>query len=136
MTLKQEGRLRGCVGNLLGNLELYRTVQKMALAAATQDHRFGPVSVQELPEQTIETSLPTPFEYISDASKVQVGRDGLYVSLGPYSGVLLPQVATEQEWSREEFLNQACPKASLPQDAWQQGAMPCRFEAQVFSEER
>jgi hypothetical protein len=50
VTLKQEGRLRGCVGNLLGNLELYRTVQKMALAAATQDHRFGPVSVQELPE--------------------------------------------------------------------------------------
>jgi len=135
VTLKKQGQLRGCIGSLSGNRELYRTVQEIAVAAATQDRRFAPVVLQELLELTVEISVLSPLEYLKDPSDVRVGRDGLYVSAGPYSGVLLPQVATEQAWSREEFLNQVCVKAGLAQDAWQQGAILYRFEAQVFSEE-
>jgi hypothetical protein len=135
VTIKTKGQLRGCIGNMRANVELYRTVQDMAVAAATQDHRFVPVSPEELPQLSIEISVLSPLEYLRDPSDVQVGRHGLYVCWGPYAGVLLPQVATEQGWSRDEFLEQVCLKAGLPQDAWQQGAMLYRFEAQVFSEE-
>jgi AmmeMemoRadiSam system protein B/AmmeMemoRadiSam system protein A len=135
VTLKKRGQLRGCIGNMHANLELCNTVREMAVAAATKDRRFEPVSAEELSELTIEISVLSPFEYLGDPTEVQVGRDGLYASWGPYSGVLLPQVATEQGWGRKEFLNQVCLKASLPQDAWQQGAILYRFQAQVFSEE-
>ena len=136
VTLEKQNQLRGCIGNLSTSRELYRTVQEMAVAAATQDRRFSPVTAEELSELTIEISVLSPLEYVRAPSNVRVGRDGLYVSSGPYSGVLLPQVATEQRWSREEFLDQVCLKAGLAQDAWRQGAILYRFEAQLFSESK
>jgi len=50
------------------------------------------------------------------------------------SGLLLPQVATEYGWNREEFLRQTCRKAGLAADAWQKDAQIYRFSAEVFGE--
>jgi AMMECR1 domain-containing protein len=47
-------------------------------------------------------------------------------------GVLLPQVASDNHWGREEFLDQCCLKAGLPPDAWKKGAEISVFEAIVF----
>ncbi|MBC7231905.1 MAG: AmmeMemoRadiSam system protein B [Chloroflexi bacterium] len=134
VTLKRRGQLRGCIGHMTSNQELYRTVQEMAIAAATEDPRFPPVSANELAEIEIEISVLSPLYLVQDVNEIQVGRDGLYIIRGPYAGVLLPQVATEWGWDREEFLREVCLKAGLPPDAWQKGAMLYRFEAQVFGE--
>ena len=64
-----------------------------------------------------------------------MGRHGLYIVKGRHRGVLLPQVATEQGWEREEFLQQTCRKAALPPEAWRQGAQIYLFSAQVFGEQ-
>ena len=77
-----------------------------------------------------------PLEQIDpgDPSTITIGRHGLVVEQGRQRGLLLPQVATEWEWTREQFLRQTCLKAGLPYDAWQQGATVFRFEAEVFGE--
>ena len=80
----------------------------------------------------MEISVLTTPRKISDASLVRVGRHGLIMSRGGRRGVLLPQVATENGWEREEFLSQACLKAGLPADDWKLGATIEVFEAIVF----
>jgi len=134
VTLKKKGQLRGCIGHMWSAQELYRTVQELAIAAASEDPRFPSVTGSELTDLAIEISVLSPLQYEPDPNKIEVGRDGLYIILGPYSGVLLPQVATEWGWDRDEFLRQVCLKAGLPGDAWRKGAMLYRFQADVFSE--
>lgn len=134
VTLKKKGQLRGCIGHMTSNQELYRTVQEMAIAAAVEDPRFPPVKANELADIEIEISVLSPLYLVQDVNEIQIGRDGLYIIRGPYAGVLLPQVATEWGWDREEFLREVCLKAGLPPDAWQEGAILYRFEAQVFGE--
>ncbi|MEM4725233.1 MAG: AmmeMemoRadiSam system protein B [Candidatus Hadarchaeum sp.] len=134
VTLKKKGQLRGCIGHMTSNQALYRTVQEMAIAAAVEDPRFPPVKASELADIEIEISVLSPLYLVQDVNEIQIGRDGLYIIRGPYAGVLLPQVATEWGWDREEFLREVCLKAGLPPDAWQKGAILYRFEAQVFGE--
>jgi len=134
VTLKKNGQLRGCIGHMLGSQELYRTAQQMAISAAMKDSRFPAVTQDELAQIRIEISVLSPLQWVREVDEIEVGRDGLYIVLGPYSGVLLPQVATDQGWDRDDFLHQVCAKAGLPSDAWLRGGMLYRFTAQVFSE--
>jgi AmmeMemoRadiSam system protein A len=106
----------------------------MALAAASQDYRFEPLSEKELGRLRIEISvlsLPRP---VQDLADIEVGKHGIIVSKGPRTGLLLPQVPTEQGWDHETFLRHGCLKAGLPDDEWKKGAKFEVFEAQVFSE--
>jgi len=134
VTLQETGELRGCIGHMWSNEQLYRLVQQMAIAAATEDPRFEPVQAEELPNIDIELSVLSPMQLVGDVSEIEVGRDGLYIVSGRYAGVLLPQVATEWGWDRDEFLREVCLKAGLPADAWKKGATLYRFSAQVFGE--
>jgi AmmeMemoRadiSam system protein B/AmmeMemoRadiSam system protein A len=129
VTLTRSGRLRGCIGYIEPILPLAEAVARCAAAAAIRDPRFDPISPAELQDIEIEISVLTPPLRISDPAKVRVGKHGLILSRG---GVLLPQVAVENHWSREEFLAQACLKAGLPEDAWKKGADIFIFEAIVF----
>jgi AmmeMemoRadiSam system protein A len=92
----------------------------MAEAAAFDDPRFPPVTKEELKDLSIEISVLTPFKQITDVSEIEVGKHGIYMERGFYSGLLLPQVATEYGWDRETFLEQTCRKAGLPPDAWKE----------------
>ncbi|GAB4443885.1 MAG: hypothetical protein OHK0040_14550 [bacterium] len=77
-----------------------------------------------------------PLIKIKDINEIVVGRDGLYIVYGYYSGVLLPQVATEYGWNKEEFLSHTCLKAGLSSDSWKKLPLEIyRFEADVFGEE-
>ena len=105
---------------------------RCAIFAATQDPRFRPVSAAELKLLAYEISVLTPLRKIDDPRLVKVGRDGLVVARGESRGLLLPQVAAENGWDREEFLAQTCLKAGLPRDAWKKGAEIYVFEAIVF----
>lgn len=134
VTLKAHGRLRGCIGHIAARMPLYKSVQEMAVAAAFNDPRFSPVKEQELAGITVEISVMSPLRSVCVPSDVVVGRDGLVIRKAGRSGLLLPQVATEQGWGREEFLRQTCVKAGLPVDAWESGAEIYAFSAEVFGE--
>jgi len=136
VTLKKHGELRGCIGHLQARLPLYQTVIEMAAAAALQDIRFLPVRPEELGDIDIEISYLTPMREITDVNEIEVGRHGIYITQGFRSGVLLPQVATEQGWDRDTFLQHTCLKAGLPPDAWKRGAKIEIFTAQVFGEQK
>jgi uncharacterized protein (TIGR00296 family) len=104
---------------------------------ACQDFRFerNPVTAEELTDLDVEVSYLTPLEPISSIGEIIVGRDGLVMTLGRKAGLLLPQVAYELGWTREEFLAQACLKAGLPADAWKRpDAVLYSFQAEVFGE--
>jgi len=135
VTLKEEGELRGCIGYMEPIMPLYQTVARMAVAAATQDPRFPPLTLDELDKIEVEISVLTPMRRISDPNQVIVGKHGIYIRKGNHSGVLLPQVATEMGWNREQFLRGVCRKAWLPEDAWKDKDTELYvFTAQVFSE--
>lgn len=135
VTLKKMGNLRGCLGNFSSKDPLYLNIQKMTISSAREDPRFDPVKKDELKDINIEISVLYPMMEIKNIDEIQVGRDGLYVEQGFFRGVLLPQVATEYGWNKEEFLSHTCIKAGLPPSAWKnQGIRIFRFEADVFGE--
>lgn len=135
VTIKKAGSLRGCIGYIEAIKPLVETVSEMATAAALRDHRFPPVSAEELDQLELEISVLSPIYKITDPSEIQVGRHGLIVRRGAYQGLLLPQVPTEYGWDRETFLSQTCRKAGLPPDAWKmEGTEISAFTAEVFDE--
>ena len=132
-SLYLRGELRGCVGYALPVSYLYRAVADTARAAAFEDARFHPVTLQEAPDLEIELSILSPPQPIS-AEAVEIGRHGLLISSTGHRGLLLPQVPTEHNWDRTTFLEQTCRKAGLPLDAWKNGATIEAFTAEVFGE--
>ena len=132
-TLYRQGQLRGCVGYIFPVTSVYRTVAETARAAAFEDTRFRPVTPEEAPELEVHLSILSPLRPIAPA-EVQLGRDGLLVSLGTRRGLLLPQVPVEYGWDQTTFLEQTCRKAGLPCDAWKQGATLEAFTAEIFGD--
>jgi len=134
VTLKKDGDLRGCIGNLAGDSDLGQTVGTMALQAAFNDRRFRPVSLAELKDLEIEISVLTPMASVSSPEEIVVGRDGILLSKSGSSAVFLPQVAEENNWDRNETLENLCKKGGLPADCWEKDAQFQVFQADVFSE--
>ena len=134
VTIRHRKRLRGCLGSVDTATLLTEVVARCAGDAATQDPRFPPLPLDDLPEVLLEISVLGPLELVDDLATVEVGRHGLVVEQGARRGLLLPQVPTEWGWDRETFISQTCVKAGLAPDAWQTGAVVFVFEADVFSE--
>ncbi|RMG00849.1 MAG: AmmeMemoRadiSam system protein B, partial [Nitrospirae bacterium] len=133
VTLYKRGhRLRGCIGNIIPVMPLYKSVIRNAVAAATRDPRFRPVEPEELDEIDVEVTVLSPLERISDISEIIIGRHGLYIEKEGRSGILLPQVATEFHWTKEEFLRAVSEKAGLPPDAWKTATL-YRFTAEIIN---
>ncbi len=133
VTIKKKGKLRGCIGFIRAIYPLYQTVKIAAVLAAFKDPRFPPIRKEEYPELEFEISVLTPMKP-SSPSRVIVGRHGIMIYYRGLSGLLLPQVATENGWTRDEFLSHTCLKAGAPPDCWKRGAKIYTFEAEVFSE--
>lgn len=135
VTIKIQGQLRGCIGNFQSEQPLFKGVTDMAIAAATSDPRFYPMKTADLSNYSLEISVLSPLQKITDIEEIVVGQHGLYIEKGYYRGVLLPQVATEHQWDRLTFLNQTCIKAGLPSTAWKaDDAEIYIFRAEVFGE--
>jgi AmmeMemoRadiSam system protein A len=132
-TLYYQGGLRGCVGYVFPVTPLYRTIAESARGAAFDDSRFSPVTRDESRELQVSLSILSPPRPIQ-ADRIEIGLHGLLVSLGPYRGLLLPQVPVEHGWDRTAFLEQTCRKAGLPPGAWQTGARLEAFTAEVFAD--
>jgi AmmeMemoRadiSam system protein B/AmmeMemoRadiSam system protein A len=137
VTLHKQGKLRGCIGNIRAQEALAKTVAEMAAAAAFEDPRFPPVRVEELSDLDIEISVLTPLQRISNIEEIEVGKHGIYMKRSGFSGLLLPQVATEWGWDRLTFLEHTCEKAFLPKDAWKDKKTEIYiFSADIFSPSR
>jgi AmmeMemoRadiSam system protein B/AmmeMemoRadiSam system protein A len=134
VTLKIDGELRGCIGNLTASGPLYQIVQQMAQAAAFEDPRFPPLAAEELEQVTIEISVLSPMRRITSTDEIEIGRDGLYLIKGANRGVFLPQVPVEQGWDLPQYLDNLCEKAWLSAGCWQEGATLYTFTAEVFAE--
>jgi hypothetical protein len=118
VTLTKHGDLRGCIGYVHAMKPLYLAVSDVAALAALRDTRFLPVSAQELGELGYEISVLSPLRHVQDVSLIRVGLHGLLIRKGDVQGLLLPQVATENNWDRLTFVRQTCRKAGLPAEAW------------------
>ena len=125
--------LRGCVGTLGPEESLYRSVAGCAVAAASRDPRFTPVQLVELPDLQFEISVLFQLQDVTNIEFIEIGVHGLIVSKENSRGLLLPQVAVQHHWNREQFLSETCRKAGLPPGAWRQGAHIQSFIAEVFS---
>ena len=133
VTLHKQGNLRGCIGYIRGQKPLHQTIREMAIAAAFQDSRFKPVTQSELDDLDIEISVLTPLQKIAGVEEITVGEHGIYIIKDYNSGLLLPQVATEQGWDRKTFLEHTCTKAGLPEDAWKDSSTEIYiFSADIF----
>lgn len=134
VTLHLHGKLRGCIGNLVGFKPLYRVVADMARAAAFEDPRFYPLTEAELPQISIEISVLSPLRRIHSIDEFQLGRHGIYLVKGEHRGTFLPQVAEETGWSKEDFLGHcARDKAGLSWNGWKDAELYV-YEAVVFNE--
>lgn len=136
VTLKNRGRLRGCIGKFISDAPLIELVAEMAISSATSDPRFfaDPVTPRELDQLDVEISALSPLKRTDDPMSLRLGVDGIYIKKGRLSGCFLPQVATETGWSKEDFLSYCCAhKAGLAADAWKDPATEVYlFTAEVF----
>ena len=142
VTLKIEGQLRGCIGNLEPAGSIADGIQRNALNAAFHDHRFSPLSEEELDHVHIDISILTPASPLvySDAAdllkKLRPGIDGIILSHGSAMATFLPQV-WEQLPRPEQFLGHLCLKAGLPERAWRDSHPEILvYRVQCFAEEQ
>ncbi len=135
LSLYNNGKLRGCIGRFISNQPLWKTVLDMTEASATQDTRFLPVKKEELKSIKIEISVLTPLKKISDISEIKLGKHGIYIKKGAYSGTFLPQVADKTGWTIEEFLGHcARDKAHIGWNGWKDAEI-FTYKAIVFSDD-
>jgi AmmeMemoRadiSam system protein A len=136
VTLKIDENLRGCIGYIFAQKPLFETIVEAAKHSAFGDPRFPELSREELDEVNIEISVLSQFEPIKSYDEIEVGKHGLILEEGGRA-VLLPQVATEQNFNRSQFLTALCHKAGLYGNYWKERKLDIKvFTALVFSEEK
>ncbi|MCL5071420.1 MAG: AmmeMemoRadiSam system protein A [Actinobacteria bacterium] len=136
VTITLNGKLRGCIGNIRAVNPLWETIKMMAKEAALNDPRFYPLIPRDIENIEIEISVLSPFKLINNINEIIIGKHGLFIKKGFYQGLLLPQVATDYNWDRIQFLKETCNKAGLYENSWQEKNCEIYiFSATVFSEE-
>ena len=135
VTLRVGTELRGCIGYVESKTPLPETVEEVACKAAFEDPRFPPVGSDELPALSIEISILSPLEEVKNVERIEVGKHGLVIEGYGRRGLLLPHVATEYQWNREDFLRHTAQKAGLPPESWRSGDVRIySFTTETFSE--
>ncbi len=133
VTLTINGRLRGCIGRIKGDLPLTEGVAEMAVAAAFEDPRFRELNEYDFEKLDYEISVLSSLERVDDFNTIEVGVHGLLIKMDINSGLLLPQVASDNEWTATQFLEQTCLKAGLPKNSYQNKFCEIyKFSALVF----
>lgn len=139
VTLKKDGELRGCIGQLVARLPLFEAVQDAARGAAFRDTRFAPLAAEEFDSLHIEISVLSPLEPLDvhseeeTISALRVGVDGVLLSDGPKSAVFIPEMWKELS-DPHEFLWHLRRKGRMPLDSWPKSMKVERFTAELFEE--
>ncbi|MBQ9159725.1 MAG: TIGR00296 family protein [Methanobrevibacter sp.] len=139
VTLNKNFRLRGCIGYPEPVMPAIDATMEAALSAAINDPRFPEVSISEFDDLDFEVTVLTKPEMIVVAhpdqykEEIEIGRDGLIIQKGFAKGLLLPQVATENHFDIEEFLENTCMKAGISADSWMDESCDVyKFQGQIF----
>jgi len=127
--------LMGCIGFPYPQKPLIEALIESAISACN-DTRFPPLSQEELKDILIEVSILTEPEKIEiknqeDFKKIIIGKHGLIIRKGNFSGLFLPKVPVEQNWNIKEYLENLCYKAGLSSNDWIDSEI-YRFEAEVL----
>lgn len=134
VTLKLNGKLRGCIGYIFGIKPLYQEIIDLSLEAAFEDYRFDPLTKEEFLDIDIEISILSEPKLIKDLSEFKLSRDGIILSLGYRKAVFLPVVADEMGWNKEQLLQALSKKAGLAFDAYKsEDAQFLTFTAEVIN---
>jgi len=139
VTLNKKHRLRGCIGYPEPVKSLIESTIDVAIAAAFDDPRFPELKKEEYGDLEFEVTVLTQPELIEIAhpnqylNEIEIGRDGLIIQKGYARGLLLPQVAPENGFSVEEFLDHTCMKAGISADSWMDKSCDVyKFQGQIF----
>jgi AmmeMemoRadiSam system protein A len=136
VTLKENDELRGCIGYVISDSPLFRTVCNAARSAAIHDPRFYPLQAEELNNIEIEISVLSPPFKMNSYDDIIIGKHGLILEDLGRKGLLLPQVPLEHNMNKEEYLEAICNKAGLQGNTWKSKQLNMKlFTATVFSEE-
>lgn len=140
VTLDSNGQLRGCIGHILPQEELYNCVIDNAVNAAVNDHRFKPVAYEESKSLGIEVSVltvPKKLSYDSPEellSKLRPMVDGVVIKSGWHQSTYLPQV-WDSFPNKESFLSSLCVKGGASSDCWKDlNTEVYTYQANVFHE--
>ena len=126
VTLRVEGRLRGCVGGLSASRALADEVVERAGAAASRDPRFAPVRAAELHELEVEVTVIGEQRTLAVGGHAELlavlepGVHGVIVEAPGRRATLLPSV-WEQLPDPVEFCAVLWEKAGLRSGAWPPG---------------
>jgi uncharacterized protein (TIGR00296 family) len=100
-------QLRGCIGTFEPQ-ELEDGLSSYAITSALHDSRFNPISERELPHLQVGVTLLTDFEEADHEMDWELGKHGIRISFvhhgRRFGATYLPDVAVEQEWTKEETL--------------------------------
>jgi AmmeMemoRadiSam system protein A len=130
VTLKKNNKLRGCIGTIVSQEPLYKTVQNMAIAAAFNDYRFSSVTKEELLDIIISLSLISIPKSIRAIDEIKLGVHGVIFKYQHSQSVFLPEVPIEQGWELIEYLQQLSIKANMQRNDWE------KAELLIFSTEK
>jgi AmmeMemoRadiSam system protein B/AmmeMemoRadiSam system protein A len=135
VTIRINGSLRGCIGRFTSSEPLYKVVKASAISSAFEDPRFPTLKKDEYPNTKFEITVLGPMKKINDINEIVLGRYGIYIKKGMNSGTMLPQVATENHWTVEQFLGYTSrDKAGIGWDGWK-NAEVFIYEGTVLEEE-
>jgi MEMO1 family protein len=136
VTLKINGALRGCIGRFFSAEPLYTVVRESAISSAFEDPRFSPLTKAEYKNADIEITVIGPLKKINNINEIVLGKHGIYIKKGLRAGTMLPQVATENGWSLEEFLGYTSrDKAGIGWDGWKDAEISI-YEGVVLEDNR
>jgi MEMO1 family protein len=136
VTLKINGALRGCIGRFFSEEPLYKVVSESAISSAFEDSRFSPLTKEDYKVTDIEITVIGPLKKINNINEIVLGKHGIYIRKGLRAGTMLPQVATENGWSLEEFLGYTSrDKAGIGWDGWKDAEISI-YEGVVLEDNR
>jgi len=137
VTLRLDGRLRGCIGTLEAHRPLLVDVAENAFAAAFRDPRFAPVDAHEAGALHVHLSVlgpPEPLACRDEAdllARLRPGHDGLILREGARRATFLPSVWAELP-TPQQFLDHLRRKAGLPAGYWSPTLEVLRYETEGF----
>ncbi len=137
VTLRRDGRLRGCVGTLAADHPLAVDVSINAYNAAFRDPRFAPLTTPESSDFSVSISVlgaPQPLQCCDEDDllrQLRPGIDGLTITEGHRRGTFLPSV-WDNLASPREFVRELKLKAGLALDYWSASIVVERYTTETW----
>jgi AmmeMemoRadiSam system protein A len=86
VTIEKDSELRGCIGTYLPTRKnIAEEIIHNAIAAATEDYRFGRIKKEELPQLSYTVYILSEPELIKDINELDPKKYGIIVKTAPIS---------------------------------------------------